>query len=51
MKITKLSTLVVNAEMRNWVFVKIETDQPGLLEEVKLLWNGRPWLLWCLKRL
>lgn len=30
MKITKISTLVVNARMRNWVFVKVETDQPGL---------------------
>ena len=30
MKITKVSTLVVNARMRNWVFVKVETDQPGL---------------------
>ena len=31
MKITAIRTLVVNAEMRNWVFVKVETDQPGLL--------------------
>lgn len=30
MKITDIKTLVVNAEMRNWVFVKIETDTPGL---------------------
>jgi galactonate dehydratase len=30
MKITRVSTLVVNARMRNWVFVKVETDQPGL---------------------
>ncbi len=30
MKITRISTLVVNARMRNWVFVKVETDQPGL---------------------
>ncbi|QOY88407.1 galactonate dehydratase [Paludibaculum fermentans] len=30
MKITKISTMVVNARMRNWVFVKVETDQPGL---------------------
>lgn len=30
MKIAKISTLVVNARMRNWVFVKVETDQPGL---------------------
>lgn len=30
MKITDISTLVVNARMRNWVFVKVQTDQPGL---------------------
>ncbi len=30
MKITRISTLVVNARMRNWIFVKVETDQPGL---------------------
>jgi galactonate dehydratase len=26
-RITSLSTVVVNAEMRNWVFVKVETDE------------------------
>jgi galactonate dehydratase len=30
MKITRISSLVVNANMRNWVFVKVETDQDGL---------------------
>jgi len=30
LKITAVHTRVVNAEMRNWVFVKIETDEPGL---------------------
>ena len=30
MKIRKISSIVVNARMRNWVFVKVETDQPGL---------------------
>ena len=30
MKISRISTLVVNARMRNWIFVKVETDQPGL---------------------
>ncbi|MCX5577799.1 galactonate dehydratase [Kaistia terrae] len=30
MKITAIRTRVVNAEMRNWVFVKVETDTPGL---------------------
>ena len=27
MKITALDTVVVNAEMRNWVFVKVSTDE------------------------
>ena len=27
MKITGLNTVVVNAEMRNWIFVKVETDE------------------------
>src|SRR4051794_38072048 len=30
MKITKIATTVVNAQLRNWVLVKVETDQPGL---------------------
>ncbi len=30
MKITAVKTVVVNAQMRNWVFIKVETDQPGL---------------------
>jgi galactonate dehydratase len=30
MKISRLKTIVVNAEMCNWVFVKVETDVPGL---------------------
>lgn len=30
MKVTKIKTVVVNAELRNWVLVKVETDQPGL---------------------
>ncbi len=30
MRITNVSTRVVNAQMRNWVFVKIDTDTPGL---------------------
>jgi galactonate dehydratase len=30
LKITAVTTRVVNAEMRNWVFVKVETDEPGL---------------------
>jgi galactonate dehydratase len=30
MKITRVSSVVVNANMRNWIFVKVETDQDGL---------------------
>lgn len=30
MKIERISSLVVNANMRNWVFVKVQTDQDGL---------------------
>lgn len=30
MKITNVRTLVVNARMRNWIFVKVETSEPGL---------------------
>jgi galactonate dehydratase len=30
MKITAIRTLLVNARMRNWIFVRIETDQAGL---------------------
>ncbi|PBC02106.1 galactonate dehydratase [Mesorhizobium sp. WSM3860] len=30
MRIAAITTRVVNADMRNWVFVRIETDQPGL---------------------
>ena len=43
MKITKIDTLVVNARMRNWVLVKVETDQPGLYGwgEATLEWKTR----------
>ena len=43
MKITAITTRVVNAEMRNWVFVKVETDQPGLFGwgEATLEWKTR----------
>ncbi|MBK9170078.1 MAG: galactonate dehydratase [Bryobacterales bacterium] len=43
MKITALKTVVVNAEMRNWVFVKVETDQAGLYGwgEASLEWKTR----------
>lgn len=30
MEITNVSTSIVNANMRNWIFVKVETDEPGL---------------------
>ncbi len=43
MKITAIRTLVVNAEMRNWVFVRVETDEPGLhgWGEATLEWKTR----------
>lgn len=43
MHITALKTVVVNAEMRNWVFVKVETDQAGLYGwgEASLEWKTR----------
>ncbi|QKC95552.1 galactonate dehydratase [Mesorhizobium sp. NZP2298] len=43
MKITAITTRIVNAEMRNWVFVKVETDQPGLFGwgEATLEWKTR----------
>src|SRR3954465_13027032 len=41
MKITKIETLVCHARMRNWVFVKVLTDQAGLWGwgEATLEWN------------
>jgi galactonate dehydratase len=43
MKITAIKSVVVNAEMRNWVFVKVETDQAGLTGwgEASLEWKTR----------
>ena len=43
MKITDVKTVVVNAEMRNWVFTKVETDVPGLFGwgEASLEWTTR----------
>jgi galactonate dehydratase len=42
-KIVSVTTRVVNAEMRNWVFVRVETDQPGLYGwgEATLEWKTR----------
>ncbi len=43
MKITDIKTLVCHARMRNWVFVKVVTDQPGLIGwgEATLEWHTR----------
>lgn len=43
MKITAIETHVVNAEMRNWIFVRVLTDQPGLYGwgEATLEWKTR----------
>jgi len=43
MKVTSLKTVVVNAQMRNWVFVKVETGQAGLFGwgEASLEWKTR----------
>ena len=43
MKITDVKTIVVNAEMRNWIFVKVVTDQAELFGwgEASLEWKTR----------
>ncbi len=43
MKITGIRTVVVNAEMRNWVFVRVDTDAAGLYGwgEATLEWKTR----------
>ena len=43
MKIHSIQTLVCNARMRNWIFVKVLTDQPGLFGwgEATLEWHTR----------
>jgi galactonate dehydratase len=43
MKITAIKTVVVNAQMRNWVFVKVETNEPGVYGwgEASLEWKTR----------
>jgi galactonate dehydratase len=43
MKIVKVETHVCNARMRNWIFVKVVTDQPGLFGwgEATLEWHTR----------
>ena len=43
MKITGIETIVCHARMRNWIFVKVVTDQPGLIGwgEATLEWHTR----------
>ncbi|MBZ5666837.1 MAG: galactonate dehydratase [Acidobacteriia bacterium] len=43
MKITRISPVVVNARVRNWIFVKVETDVAGLhgWGEATLEWKTR----------
>lgn len=43
MKVTKVSTRIVNAQMRNWIFVRVDTDTPGLFGwgEATLEWKTR----------
>jgi galactonate dehydratase len=43
MKITDIETHVCNARMRNWIFVKVITDEPGLFGwgEATLEWHTR----------
>ncbi|MGA1196074.1 MAG: hypothetical protein ACO36I_06195, partial [Candidatus Latescibacterota bacterium] len=43
MKITAIETKVCHARMRNWIFVKVLTDQPGLFGwgEATLEWHTR----------
>jgi len=42
-KITKIRSVIVHAEMRNWVFVRVDTDQAGLFGwgEATLEWKTR----------
>jgi galactonate dehydratase len=43
LRIVSITTRIVNAEMRNWVFVRVETDQAGLhgWGEATLEWKTR----------
>ncbi len=43
MKITAITAHICNAAMRNWVFVRVDTDQPGLYGwgEATLEWKTR----------
>jgi galactonate dehydratase len=41
LKITDVNTIVVNAKLRNWVFIKVTTNEPGLVGwgEASLEWK------------
>src|ERR1700722_18455849 len=43
MRITRVSTTIVNAEMRNWIFVRVDTDMDGLFGwgEATVEWKAR----------
>lgn len=43
MKITSIESIVCHARMRNWIFIKVVTDQPGLFGwgEATLEWHTR----------
>jgi galactonate dehydratase len=43
MRITNIRSIVVHAEMRNWIFVRVDTDQDGLFGwgEATLEWKTR----------
>ena len=43
LKITSIRSVIVHAEMRNWIFVRVETDQDGLFGwgEATLEWKTR----------
>ena len=43
MKITSIRSVIVHAEMRNWIFVRVETDEEGLVGwgEATLEWKTR----------
>src|SRR5260370_20953077 len=43
LKVTGISTRVVNAGLRNWIFVRVDTDQSGLYGwgEATLEWKTR----------
>lgn len=46
MKITNIETHVCHARMRNWIFVKLITDEPGLFGWGEAHLNGTHGVLW-----